>query len=127
MKPLHTKGNSRPRGLRPVESKAQKGCLKIVIYTTPEVFEHKRRDGKRSEGRYCYWKLAQLPKNIFSESVKTIRLYFATRGFIRGFFKVYEIGYDSNELCFYSESWTPIKPIPQKPFQGFKYLKGASP
>ena len=115
--------------------------VEIVVYVLAEVLEHKKRDGKRSEGRFCYWSLGKrVPRKLFGigtvdacqddavielEKESKVRLYFATKGFICGFFDVHEISVDLNELRFYSETWTPIKPIPQKPFQGFKYLKGA--
>lgn len=121
--------------------------IEILVYTTPEVLEHKKRDGKKSEGCYCYWEFPRPPKKIVDLIKKKdispverivdfekgeVRLYFATKGFIHGFFDVHildcvRIIY--GELQFYSETWTPINPIPQKPFQGFKYLqlKGAKP
>ena len=102
----------------------------ICVYTTPDVLEHKRSDGF---DRY-YWEFPHLPKvlkeldaRIMSdfESVKDgefPRLYFALSGNIVGYFPIEEFGNYTVE--FYPTEWTKLKkPIPQKPFQGFKYLE----
>lgn len=89
-----------------------------MVYTTPEILEHKMNDGMDGEGMYCYWSLSRMPK----KNVNGDRFYLATKGFVRGFFSIHNV--ESSELQFFSETWTPIKPIPQKPFQGFKYFDG---
>ena len=50
------------------------------------------------------------------------KIYFATKGFIRGYFIICDQDYDAlNSFTFESKSWKDIKPIPTKSFQGFKY------
>ena len=101
----------------------------FIIYTLPETLEHKKRDGRRDDGRFCFWKFSKLPKRIqedeWSEDIDGIRMYFATKGFINGYFELQDMGMDThlmdNEVTFYSESWHDITPIPITHFQGFKY------
>jgi hypothetical protein len=92
----------------------------ICIYTRPDVLLHKQgkleNDDDYSESGDYFWELPSEPK----EEVE--KIYFATKGFIRGYFDVYEqLG---TEVHFNCSTWQDINPIPQKPFQGFKYLKG---
>ena len=56
-----------------------------------------------------------------------VRLYFAVKGQVLGYFVCKAMGERDGryELRFHSESWTPIKPIPIKPSQGFRYFKEA--
>lgn len=94
----------------------------IIIYTSPETLLHKQDKldddcDKSDTGKY-FWEFSRFPKRIN----KGDKVYFATKGFIRGYFIVWEIGYDGEDtLTFESESWVDIKPIPTKSFQGFKY------
>lgn len=74
----------------------------ILVFTSEEVMIHKLSDGKRSEGRYCFWTLARMPLQEID------RLYFAIRGQVKGYFKIHEIAKADKELRFYSESWIPI-------------------
>ena len=62
----------------------------ILIYTNPETLEHKQAKGLRFHGRY-YWEFSRLPKNIEVGD----RVYFATKGFVRGSFE----GGDSKKLA----------------------------
>ncbi len=119
----------------------------IIIYTTPEVLEHKKKDGRK--GDYCYWRLKHRPQRLYKYG--RFKIFFATKGFIRGYFIIHDMEGDvkgvsrpnwfasekdksiSNDedfdlrrknvdLCFFSESWIELKkPIPTKSFQGFKY------
>ncbi len=107
----------------------------IIIYTTPEKLLHKqdKLEGdkdKSKEGIY-YWQLKNIPKKLKLGG----KVYFATKGFIRGYFKILWInsehkehdfdrdplGMPDNSFSFFSKSWKNIKPIPTKSFQGFKY------
>lgn len=121
----------------------------IAVYTAPEVIEHKQRDGRESDGSYCFWRFGRVPELIRSrvhyrigdepapapgfdfapDEVgldEEIRLYFATKGAIKGYFVCNATSPDMKELWFFSETWRPIAPIPQRPFQGFKYFEGAA-
>lgn len=118
----------------------------IIIYTTEEVLEHKKRDGIGKKGCYCYWTFKNKPQKL----KRFDRVYFAVKGFIMGSFKIHDIcgnreglspphyyssekdksitqeesldsRSDNVEIHFFSESWKDIKPIPIKSFQGFKY------
>lgn len=108
----------------------------ICIYTTPDVLEHKKHDGG-----YMYWELPNTPKLLKTydekfekemsddEVFKTEpRLYFAIKGNIVGYFVISDWDirtYGYCEINFDSDSWKDIKPIPQKAFQGFKYIERA--
>ncbi len=108
----------------------------IIVYTTPKKLLHKQDklsdeedDDKSNVGIY-YWRFNYLPKdwseteNMNDNEIRkrNIKIYFATEGFIRGYFIVngidYNVGYD---IEFESKSWKDIKPIPITHFQGFKY------
>ncbi len=118
----------------------------IIIYTTREVLEHKRKDGIGKKGCYCYWTFKNKPQKLNRGN----KVYFAFNKKIRGYFKIHDIcgnrqglnppyyfskekgklisqeeSLDSRssnvEIHFFSESWKNIKQIPTKSFQGFKY------
>lgn len=94
----------------------------ILIFTNHDVLIHKLRDGRKSEGCYCYWETSRLPKQTPD------RIYFAINGIVRGYFKIFGIKENNEtgyyELCFYSESWTEIKDGEQlKPSQGWRYYQ----
>ena len=76
----------------------------------------------------------QLLSHIFVDDPECVighdlRLYIAVEGFIRGFFPIIAVAYPplndekDYELRFHSDDWKDIQPVPQKPFQGFKYIK----
>lgn len=104
----------------------------FIVYTMPEILEHKKCDGMMNARKFCYWTLKNYPSrlsNLEDKGLKfnDVRIYFATKGFIRGYFILRDVGginHDSNEVTWYSESWRDIDPIPIKHFQGFKYVKG---
>jgi len=55
-----------------------------------------------------------------------IRLYFAVKGLIKGYFICKAMGerHRVNELRFHSEDWHPVSKLtPIKPSQGFRYFK----
>ncbi len=96
----------------------------IIIYTRPEVLLHKMGMGYNPDdesdiafGTYCefFWTLNNRPNNIE-------KVYFATKGYIIGYFKVEECEDDDEDFTWYANSWTLLEePIPTKSFQGFKY------
>ncbi len=100
--------------------------MDIIIYTIPETLEHKKgADGCRT----YYWEIYRSPKNFKVGE----RVYFAVKGHIVGSFKCIEFNPEKDEygdpidnetIVWYSASWLPLKkPIPCKPFQGFKYYR----
>ena len=132
--------------------------ISILVCNNQKVLDHKLCDGKKSEGAYCYWEMSRFPKRILdrvfpeplgsvSESAKSpgfgfyaeddidfpedveVRLYFAVKGQVLGFFVCKAIGERNGtyELRFHSESWMPIKPMNIKPSQGFRYFTEIKP
>lgn len=103
----------------------------ICIYTMPETLEHKKEPDMN-----CYWELRNTPKILqeledkidndkwTDEDNYEMRLYFAIKGFIVGYFIIndWNITIYSCEINFDSNDWKEIKPIPSKSFQGFKYI-----
>lgn len=89
--------------------------MNIIIYTTPETLLHKQNKSQHE----VYWSLPNRPK----QRIK--KIYFAIKGFIRGYFKISWIEEGGGcEIYWHPETWTEIKPMPCKPFRGFKYFKG---
>ena len=98
----------------------------IIIYTTEETLNHKK-GLKKGEKHFemFYWSFPRLPKRLESKD----KIYFATEGFIRGFFIVLDINENpnyyadtpENSIEWRCDSWKDIEPIPTKSFQGFKY------
>lgn len=98
----------------------------IIIYTTEENLIHKK-GLKKGEEKFVefYWTFKRIPKRLEIDD----KVYFATKGFIRGFFIVNDINKSplyfadvpENNIIWSGESWEDIKPIPTKSFQGFKY------
>ena len=85
----------------------------------PDILEHKQgkiKDEDYSDIMEYYWEFSNLPKRIKEDD----KIYFATKGFIRGYFEILEIGDD--EITFDCRTWKDLKkPISTKSFQGFKY------
>ncbi len=96
----------------------------IIIYTTPENLEHKKGNLDNEFNEY-YWKLNRLPKKCDMGD----KIYFATKGFIRGYFIILDFfetaghyaGVPENSITFRCNTWRDIKSVPTKSFQGFKY------
>jgi len=98
----------------------------IIIYTTEGNLTHKK-GLKKGEEKYSefYWTFSRLPKRLDQGD----KVYFATKGFIRGYFIVLDIskyanhyaGVPANHILWRKSSWVDIKTIPTKSFQGFKY------
>ncbi len=61
----------------------------IIIYTTEESLNHKK-GLKKGEKRFreFYWTFPRLPKRLMQWD----KVYFATKGFIRGYFIVNDLG-----------------------------------
>lgn len=121
----------------------------ILVCNNQKVLDHKLRDGKRSDGSYCYWAMTKFPTKIleavdrstltvtkspnypifneddqyFPEHVE-VRLYFAVSGIVMGYFVCKAIGksLQKYELRFFSDDWVVIKPIQIKSSQGFRYF-----
>lgn len=96
--------------------------MDMIVYTRPEVLEHKKgliKDNDYSPvGEYAWQLPNNFPKNVNPEEDK---IYFAIKGNIVGYFEIEEVRYP--DIIFYCKTWKDITPIPQKPFQGFKYMK----
>lgn len=96
--------------------------MNIIIYTKAETLMHKQGelpdDDDFAESGYYFWHLPRIPQKLIIGD----KIYFAVKGYIRGFFKVYDIDPDDGcDIEFHSGSWKKIKPIPTRSFQGFKY------
>lgn len=103
----------------------------IIIYTNEECLEHKRGLKKGEEHfESFYWEFSRFPKRVEEGD----KIYFATKGFIRGYFIIDDINCDDRDIChdpmampdnclnWRANSWVELKnPIPTKSFQGFKY------
>lgn len=82
-----------------------------------EVLEHKLRDGKMSQGRYCYWTFPrEIPVGIETGS----RMWVANGGRWVGYFDI-RGGLADNEVEFYSESFVRKYGGPRSPFRGFTW------
>ena len=92
----------------------------ILVFTNQKVLEHKKRDGKLSEGNYCYWKTSRFPKRFLENPNAEKRIYFAVKGQVKGYFIIHSC--EEGELQFFSESWTEIKNGEKlKPSWGWRY------
>ena len=123
----------------------------IGVYVRKEVLEHKQRDGKESDDRYCYYTFA---KALKVDNVG--KFWFASEGRWQGYFQIKRaivLGEDEDgnitdlnddstgdiarfpdaidenepeidegtEVRFYSDSWIAFDGGPRKPFQGVTY------
>jgi len=107
----------------------------IIIYTTEESLSHKQDklegDSDKSNCGMYYWTFSRLPSRLknFLELKGRPKVYFATKGIIRGYFEIADVletgnpfaGVPANSITWLSKTWKDIKPIPTKSFQGFKY------
>ena len=92
----------------------------IIIYTTPEKLLHKqdklKNDPDKSDEGCYFWQFRNMPKIKSGDKV-----YFATKGFIRGYFIVLDInteestqdpmGMPDNSISWLSKSWKDIDTI----------------
>jgi len=100
----------------------------IIIYTTEEKLNHKKGLQKGEEAfEEFYWTFKSLPKKLEIGD----KVYFAIKGFIRGYFIVNDINKSplyfadvpENNIIWNKNSWVELKEkIPTKSFQGFKYV-----
>jgi hypothetical protein len=85
----------------------------IGISMRDEVLGHKKRDGRGSDGRYCFWTM-KVPKDILLD-----KLWVANHGKWVGYFNIFD--WTDNEVHFYSDSWVDDIRGERKPFMGFTY------
>ena len=86
----------------------------ILVFTSQDVLEHKRKDGLKSRYRYCFWETARYPKKFdetLSDNETEKRIYFAVNKQVRGYFVIHDVGVRDNKhtLCFYSDSYHRIE------------------
>jgi len=103
-----------------------KEVIGILVCNSQAVLDHKLRDGKLSDGNYCYWEMDRFPQRmldiifavgtgVVSESAKApsgyeedesefqfpetveARLYFAVKGEVKGYFVPYAVGEQGEE------------------------------
>lgn len=91
----------------------------IGVSMRREVLDHKLRDGKVADGKYCYWTLQrEVPDGVGAGS----RLYVANGGRWVGFFFIHDEGMTRDEdICFYSESFVRKDGGPRRPFRGYTF------
>jgi hypothetical protein len=98
----------------------------IIIYTTPEKLLHKqgklKDDSDYSPSGKYYWYLSRSPKRL----VEGDKVWFATKGFVRGGFIVEELEEYSpsgTNIIFNCSTWEDLtEDYEIKSFQGFKYV-----
>lgn len=114
----------------------------ILVFTDEKTLKHKKIDGRKDEGGYCYWATNKIPKKFveklnlsksprisYEQSnyslLKDIPIYFAIKGKIKGYFIAHDVEDGDEHKCwliFYSESWHEIKDEETlKPSQGWRY------
>jgi len=79
----------------------------ILVFTQQSVLDHKLRDGKCSENRYCYWTTKRFPTKFLGDIEAEHRLYFAINKQVKGYFIIN--GLFDQELRFCAENWFPIE------------------
>lgn len=114
----------------------------ILVFVNQATLEHKKRDGKKSKGCFCYWETKRVPKKFIEklhleeaervsyeqgryELIKNFAIYFAIKGKVKGYFIVDDLKYEQYEeiwMCFNSESWHEIEEGDiLKASQGWRY------
>jgi hypothetical protein len=88
----------------------------IGVCMRPEVLRHKQRDGRKSDGKYCFWTMARTPDEVERGS----KLWVASGGRWVGFFLVDAVIRDI-EIRFHSETWFDRDGGPRSPFQGYTF------
>ncbi len=101
----------------------------IIIYTTGDKLLHKqdklKDDPDKSNCGEYYLEFSRFPKKIKEGD----RIYFAVNKNIVGYFLIQYLSLygepyarvPMDSISWNSKTWKDIKPIPTKPFQGFKY------
>lgn len=101
----------------------------IGVCMRADILEHKQEDGRKSEGRYCYWRMEYVPEGVG----RGTRLWVMSRKRWRGYFVLNGVDYcreEGNsiaELVFDSESWVERDGGPRSPFQGYTFKVPESP
>ena len=96
----------------------------IVVYTSPKVLEHKKNPGK---GLIPYWTFKRKPRDeVYEDMVEgNGRIFFAVNNFVVGSFELRihnSFNFNLDEIVIDNSSWKPLtKPIPTRPFRGFRY------
>jgi hypothetical protein len=85
----------------------------IGVSMCDEVLEHKKRDGRGIDGRYCFWAM-KVPQNVDLD-----KLWVANHGKWVGYFNIFD--WTDSEVHFYSDSWIDDVQGERKPFMGFTY------
>ncbi len=95
----------------------------VLVFTTEETLRQKQKEGRRDDGRFAYWSFGiYFPTKLIKIEAKKIRLYVATQGKVRGYFKIDVV--NPPDLEFYSEDWIEIKNGEKiKPTKIWKYYK----
>lgn len=100
----------------------------------PAVLEHKKRDGRKADGNYCFWSMHRIPDGAQRGS----KMWVASRGRWCGYFVLRGVDYIGEEAAspsiaarfdgktlsevqFHSETWHEADGGPRSPFQGFTY------
>ncbi len=105
--------------------------MNIIVYTRPEVVLEKL--GYYPDLEDMDWQCKQYVWSLGNNAPKDLnihRIYFATKGFVLGYFVVddTELGVPTGtDITFTSSSWKQLKwPKKIKAFQGFKYTDDCS-
>ena len=93
----------------------------LLVCCPQKALEHKKKDGKHTQGKECYWTMKRKPKDLLESK----KIYFAVNGLVQGYFDIDWIGnWDSGTIIFFdSDSWHEL-PEPKKrikPSQGWRY------
>jgi len=74
---------------------AEPEIIGILVCNNQKVLDHKLRDGKKSEGAYCYWGMSRFPKQILD------RVFYETEGVVSEPAKAPGFGwYDEDDIDF---------------------------
>jgi hypothetical protein len=97
----------------------------ILVFTTAEILEHKKRDGMLKNDNYCFWDTRRFPVQLANHRDER-RIYMAVNGQVKGYFIIESLSNgDEPHVCriiFHSESWVEIGNGEQLvPSQGWRY------
>jgi len=94
----------------------------IVVYTNPTTLENKKDLGFEE----CSWKFKRFPRDVLPNN----KIYFATRGMVRGYFFITRIDRKRKMVFWEPKSWKEPKRLflfkektPCKFFGGFRYAE----
>ncbi len=92
---------------------------------SPQVLAHKLQYTRDANPQQA-WNMARWPHRFSTQGQKH-RLFVANRGHWKGYFDICDEALYLPEtttpyvLLFDTRTWTPIEPVPVKPFRGFTY------